>query len=497
MDTAKCPRRRIASARINVNRLEMNAPPQLLIDNQWVSTAERLPVVNPFTGEEFASAPLGNREHVAAAIAAAHAAFPKVRATPAHARARLLSKVAALIEQRRDEFVETIIAEAGKPVAFAEAEVARAMMTFTIAAEEARRQHGELLDMDALPSGEGHFGLARRFPIGVIAAITPFNFPLNLVVHKVAPCLATGNTMVVKPATKTPLTALLLAEVLVEAGMPAGQVNFVTCGNEDAAELITDQRVKKVTFTGSPVVGWKLKEQCGKKKITLELGGNAGVIVHSDADLDAAIPAIANGAFGQAGQSCISVQRIVVHESIYEVFRARFSAYIAEKVKAGDPMDRANIIGPMITRHALAATVARIEDAIHAGAGIVCGGNVTGNCLEATVLENAAAHLPICAEEAFAPVCTLHRYGDFEEALAFVNASDFGLQAGVYTRDLKLAMRAYETLEVGGVLINQVPTFRVENMPYGGVKDSGFGREGVRYAMAEMTELRSLILRLA
>ena len=474
----------------------MNAPQHLLIDNAWISTAGRLAVVNPFTGAEIASAPLGTREHLERAIAAAHAAFPKVRATPAHVRAQLLLQVAALIGERRAEFAETIVAEAGKPVAFAEAEVARAAMTFTIAAEEARRQHGGLLDMDALPPGEGHFGLARRFPIGVVAAITPFNFPLNLVAHKVGPCLATGNTRGVKPATKTPLTALLLARVLVDAGMPAGQVNFVTCGNEDAALLVTDGRVKKVTFTGSPAVGWRLKEQCGKKKITLELGGNAGVIVHADADLGAAIPAIANGAFGQAGQSCISVQRVVVHESLYENFRARFAAYIAEKVKTGDPADRANIVGPMITKDALAATVARIEEAVRAGAKIVCGGKVTGPCLEATVLEDAPAHLPICAEEAFAPVCTLHRYRDFDEALAFVNASDFGLQAGVYTRDLKLAMHAYETLEVGGVLINQVPTFRVENMPYGGVKDSGFGREGVRYAMEEMTELRSLILRL-
>ena len=474
----------------------MNAPHELLIDNQWIATTEWLPVVNPFTGEEIARAPLGGRGHLDAGIAAAQAAFPKVRATPAHARARLLLKVAALIEERREEFVRTIIAEAGKPVAFAEAEVARAAMTFTIAAEEARRQHGELLDMDALPTGEGHFGLVRRFPIGVIAAITPFNFPLNLVAHKVGPCLATGNTMVVKPAPKTPLTALLLARALVDAGMPAGQVNFVTCSNEDAPLLIADERVKKVTFTGSPIVGWKLKEQCGKKKITLELGGNAGVIVHTDADLDAAIPAIATGAFGLAGQSCISVQRIVVHESIYENFRARFLAHIAEKVKAGDPTNRANIIGPMISRTALDATLARIEQAVIAGAKILCGGNVTGNCLHATVLENAAAHLAICAEEAFAPVCTLHRYRDFDEALAFVNDSTFGLQAGIYTRDLPLAMHAFETLEVGGVLINQVPTFRVENMPYGGVKDSGFGREGVRYAMEEMTELRSLILRL-
>jgi glyceraldehyde-3-phosphate dehydrogenase (NADP+) len=474
-----------------------SAAPQLLIAGRWLSTAQRLPVINPFNGEEIARVPLGQREHLEMAIESAHAVFPKVRATPAHARAQILLKIARGLEQRRDEFVETIIAEAGKPVAFAEAEVARAVMTFTVAAEEARRMHGELLPMDGLPPGEGHFGLARRFPIGVIAAITPFNFPLNLVAHKVGPSLATGNTMIVKPASKTPLTALLLAQVLVEAGVPPGQVNFVTCSNEDAALLIRDERIKKVTFTGSPAVGWKLKEQCGKKKITLELGGNAGVILHVDADLDTAVPSIANGAFGQAGQSCISVQRVVVHESIYAEFRERFTTYIAEKVKAGDPRERAHIIGPMITREALEKTLARIGEAVQAGAKLVCGGKASGPCLEATVIEDAPAHLPICAEEAFAPLCTLHRFREFDEALAFVNDSAFGLQAGVFTRDLKLAMRAFETLEVGGVMINQVPTFRVENMPYGGVKDSGFGREGVRYAMEEMTEMRALVMRLA
>ena len=474
----------------------MNASPSLLIDGQWVRAVAEWPVVNPFTGGEIARVPLGDRPMIDRAISAAEAAFPKVRATPAHARAGLLLKVAAGLAARRGEFVETIVAEAGKPITFAEAEVARAIMTFTIAAEEARRQHGELLDMDALPTGDGHFGFARRFPLGVVSAITPFNFPLNLVAHKVAPCLATGNTMVVKPATKTPLTALLLAEVLVAAGMPAGQVNFVTCTNEDALPLITDPRVKKVTFTGSPAVGWRLKEQCGKKRITLELGGNAGCIVHADADLAAAVPMIAMGGFGQAGQSCISVQRVVVHESIYDDFRARLVAHVAEKIKTGDPRDRATVVGPMITPEALAEIRARIDAALAAGAKLVCGGKVMGRCLEATVLEDAAPTLDVCAKEAFAPIVTLHRYRDFGEALAFVNASDFGLQAGVFTRDLKLAMRAYEVLEVGGVLINQTPTFRVENMPYGGIKDSGFGREGVRYAMEEMTELKSLVMRL-
>ena len=389
----------------------------------------------------------------------------------------------------------TIVSEAGKPVVLAEAEVARAAMTFTAAAEEARRAHGELLPMDAFPSGDGHLGLARRFSLGVITAITPFNFPLNLVAHKVAPALATGNTMVVKPAMKTPLTALLLAEVLHAAGVPAGQMNFVTCGNEDAAQLVTDARVKMVTFTGSPAVGWRLKERCGKKRIALELGGNAGVIVHSDADVAAAVPMIAAGAFGYAGQSCISVQRVAVQASRYDEVRAALVAHIAAKVPTGDPWERATVVGPMITEQARDQVRERIAAALAAGARLVCGGEMRGRCLEATVLENADAGLAICAEEAFAPVMTLHRYENFDEALAFVNASEFGLQAGVFTRDLGLALRAYEALEVGGVLVNQVPTFRVENMPYGGIKDSGFGREGVRYTMEEMTELKSLIIK--
>lgn len=469
---------------------------KLLIGGEWRGTGANLAVANPFTGEEIARVPLGDRALVDEAIGVAHEAFVKVRGMPAHKRAEPLAAVARGVEARKQEFIDTIVAEAGKPVFFAEIEVARAIMTFTIASEEARRVDGELLRMDALPPGEGHFGLARRFPIGVIGAISPFNFPLNLVAHKVAPCLATGNTMVVKPASKTPLTALLLAEVLVEAGMPAGQVNFVTCSNEDAAPLIEDERVKKLTFTGSPAVGWKLKARCGKKKITLELGGNAGVIVHRDADLDAAVPLIAMGGFGYAGQSCISVQRIVVHETIYDDFRDRLVAHTREKIKTGDPHDRATIVGPMINRDALAQVRQRIDDAVAAGAKILAGGKTVGPCLEATILENVDCSLEICAQEAFAPIVTLHRYNDFEEALRFVNDSAFGLQAGIFTCDLKLALRAFEALEVGGVMVNQAPTYRVEHMPYGGIKDSGFGREGLRYAMEDMTELKSLVIKL-
>ncbi|RYD41052.1 MAG: aldehyde dehydrogenase family protein, partial [Verrucomicrobiaceae bacterium] len=318
----------------------------LLIANHWIETKSKLAVIDPYTGEEFAHAAMGDEHLLHQAIGAAERAFEQTRCQPAHARAALLEAVATGIEKKREKFAQTIVCEAGKPITFAEAEVQRAILTFRTAAAEARRQHGELLDLDAYPTGTGHFGLTRRFPIGVIGAITPFNFPLNLVAHKVAPCIATGNTMVLKPATKTPLSALMLGEVLVAAGMPAGQVNIVTCSNEAAAKLIHDERVKKLTFTGSPSVGWKLKEQCGKKRITLELGGNAAVIIHEDADLDAAVPAVALGAFGSAGQSCISVQRVFVHESVYDAFKERLLKQIREKIKTGDPHEHETIIGP-------------------------------------------------------------------------------------------------------------------------------------------------------
>ena len=471
------------------------SPSGLFIGGKWIGTAETMPVVDPYTGEELARAPLGGPAEIEEAITAAHGVFPGERSTPPHRRAEMLLAVARGIEARKDEFAKTIVSEAGKPIVFAEGETARAIMTFTAAAEEARRQHGEVLDLDAFPSGEGHFGIARRFPLGVIAGITPFNFPLNLVAHKVAPCVASGNTMVVKLAPKTPLTGLLLARVIEEAGIPAGQVNFVTCPNEDVARLVTDDRVKMVSFTGSPAVGWKLKEASGRKRITLELGGNAGVILHADADLDAAIPMVASGGFASAGQSCISVQRVFIHESRYDEAKSRLVAHVRESIRTGDPRERSTVVGPMINAAALEQIRGRIDAAVAAGAVIAWGGRMIGRCLEATVLENVGPELDLCAKEAFAPMVTLHRYRDFEEALALVNASDFGLQAGVFTRDLQLALRAFEALDTGGVLINQTPTFRVENMPYGGIKMSGFGREGVRYAIEEMTEIKSLIIR--
>ena len=471
-------------------------PKGLLIGNQWLSSPDSYTLLNPYTGEEIVKIPIATEELLERGIQSAHETFKLTSQQAAFERSDLLRAIAAELERCRGDFIEALITEAGKPITFAETEVSRAVMTFTIAAEEARHQEGHLLDMDALSPGKEHFGLTKRFPLGVIAGITPFNFPLNLVAHKVAPCLATGNTMLLKPAAKTPLCSLLLGEVLLKAGMTPGQVNIMPCSNELAGKLITDDRIKKISFTGSPEVGWRLKAGCGRKKITLELGGNAGVIVHSDADWEAAIPSIATGGFSYAGQSCISVQRILVQESIFEAFKARFVEQVKSKIKTGDPRERDTTVGPLIDKGSLTRIHTWVQEAVEQGARVLVGGKLKGNCFEATVLDSVKSEMKVCAQEVFAPVVTLQSYKTFEEALTMVNDSRYGLQAGVFTKDIKQAFKAFAELEVGGVLINQVPTFRVENMPYGGVKDSGFGREGVRFAMEEMTELKACIFNL-
>jgi glyceraldehyde-3-phosphate dehydrogenase (NADP+) len=467
----------------------------LLVNGDLVETGAWLPVTDPFSGEEIARVPLGNERTIEAAIVSSRAAFTTARKTPPHVRAARLLAVARGIEARKSEFAQTIMREAGKPIVYAEAEVSRAVSTFTVAAEEARRQHGEVLDIDAFAPGEGHVGFTRRFPIGVIAGITPFNFPLNLVAHKVAPALASGNCIIVKPAPKCPLTALLLGKVLMEAGVPAGEVNIITCTNEHVSHLVTDDRIAMLSFTGSPAVGWPLKSKAGKKKVVLELGGNAAVIVHADADLATAIPMLATGGFAYAGQTCISVQRVLVHDSIYDDFRDQFAAYVHEKVHAGDPRDRKTVIGPMISADAAARIRMQVASALAAGARFVLNSGGEGVHVGAIILEDVPLTEAACTNELFAPVVTLHRYTDFDEAIRTTNDSVFGLQAGVFTSDVRLALRAHEELEVGSVVINQIPMYRVENMPYGGIKDSGFGREGVRYAMEEMTEIRPLIFR--
>ena len=467
--------------------------PKLLIGSDWLATPDRRPTTDPYTGRTLAQMPQADAAMLDRAIGVAHEAFATTRRSSATERAAILKKTAAAIEARRAEFVETIIAEAGKPVTLADGEVSRAVGTFTVAAEEAAHATDEDLPIDHMPGGKGHTARIRRFPVGVIYGITPFNFPLNLVAHKVAPCIASGNTMLLKPAPRTPLTSLLLGEVLLAAGMTPGQINIVACPNELAGRPMEDPRIKMVSFTGSPKVGWPIKQQAYRKKVTLELGGNAAVIVCEDADVDAAIPLIASGAFAYAGQSCISVQRVYAHASIYASFREKLLAYVRDKVKTGDPRDKSVINGPLIDRAAQERLLTWINSA---GSPPLCGGQAQGPCITPTILENVDPKQEISCNEAFGPVMTLDRYTDFPTALATVNDSRFGLQAGVFTRDPARAQQAFTTLDVGGVMINQVPTFRVENMPYGGVKDSGFGREGVRYAMEDMTEPKVLVTKL-
>lgn len=465
------------------------------IDDCWVETSTSEAVHNPWSGEHLANVCTGSAEDVESAVASAHAAFQKTRKLSAADRSATLDRIVELLTARREEFVNVIVAEAGKPVSHAEAEVDRACMTFRFAAALALADDGHGLNLEASAPGRGHFGIVRRFPLGVILGITPFNFPLNLVAHKVAPCLASGNTMLLKPALKTPLTALLLAEVLHEAGIPAGQVNVVPFAHDLVPPLLSDPRIKMLSFTGSVDVGWKLKAQAAKMKCALELGGNAAVIVEPDSDWQAAIPKIAAAAFGFAGQSCISVQRILVNREIFIPFRGALVSHIREKISYGDPAARSTVTGPMISPAAREKILGWVESATAAGASLLTPLESPGRSLLAPLLlDNVPTDSPLLRDEAFAPVAVLQHYETFEEALSMVNDSRFGLQAGLFTNNLQKSLRAFEELEVGGVMINQVPTFRVENMPYGGIKESGSGREGLRYAIEEMTEPRSLVI---
>jgi acyl-CoA reductase-like NAD-dependent aldehyde dehydrogenase len=469
-------------------------PKAFFVDGDWVSSTRFIEVKNPYTHEPIGSYSQAEPEQVERAFQSAHQAFIRNRELTPAERALFLSEVAAVIKRRSREFVDLLVREAGKPMTQAEAEVARAQYTFLFASSECRQPNGELIALDGSEWGKKHTASVRRLPIGVIFGITPFNFPLNLVAHKVAPALAAGNAIVIKPSPRTVLTALLFAEALQEAGVPNGLVNIVPFDVSLMEPYYNDERVKMISFTGSAAVGWKIKEKCNTKKVCLELGGNAAAIIHDDAEWQNRIAAIANGAFGYAGQSCISIQRVFVQSRIYDAFRDAFLGYVKDKVKTGDPRNRETVIGPMIAPEAVERVSKWVDQAVAAGAKLATEKAIDGACVGPIVLEHVPEDQPISCEEAFAPVVLLQPYDDFADAIAKVNDSRWGMQTGVFTRDLKLANQAYESLEVAAVLINQVPTFRVENMPYGGVKLSGFGREGVKYAMEEMTERKTLIV---
>jgi glyceraldehyde-3-phosphate dehydrogenase (NADP+) len=472
-----------------------SAATKIFVGGEWVSTTTIQPVENPFTGDVIAQVYVAAEQEVDAAVTAAVTAFSTVRKQSAYDASTLLHNVVAGLKARKEDLVNTIVAEAGKPVSLAEVEVERSIVTFAIAAEEANRIGGEYLPLDITPGTVDRIGITRRFPIGVIVGITPFNFPLNLVAHKVAPALASRNCIIIKPAPQTPLTALLLAKILEEAGVVKGQVSVLPAQPAEAEKLVTDPRVALVSFTGSPKIGWHIKKIASHKKVALELGGNAAAVVCHDADLEWAVPRIAGGAFAYAGQVCISVQRILVHESCYKEFVQKLASYTEEKIKTGDPTDRSVLVGPMISKAALDRTMVWVTEAVADGAAILIGGKADGPCFAPTILSNVTPSMKVCCEEVFAPVAVVVPFATIEEAIAMVNDSAYGLQAGIFTHSVTTAFAAFEDLEVGGVIVNDFPTFRVDNMPYGGVKQSGFGREGIKYAIEEMTEIKVMVVK--
>ncbi len=457
-------------------------------------SAEPLDVRSPYDNSSVGQTWLAGDAEFERAITAAESASGVMRDMPAYRRAEILMGVSAGLRARRDEIARTLAGEAGKPIKDATTETERAAMTFHVAAEEARRLGGEVLPMDLAAHGEGRIGFTRRFPIGPVAAISPFNFPLNLSAHKIAPAIAAGNPIVLKPATKTPLSALYLGELAVQAGLPAGAISVLPMARGTGDRLVTDKRFKLLTFTGSSAVGWDMKTRAGRKRLILELGGNGGVIVDRGANLARAAERIAIGGFALAGQSCIAVQRVFVHDSIFDELSAEIVRRVAS-LRVGDPMDPETDVGPMIDESEAERIDAWVQEAVARGGRVLTGGRRLGGAVYApTVLTDVPSDAKVCAREVFAPVVTLARFTDFEEALRAVNDSPYGLQAGVFTADLERTLRAFEVLDVGGVIINDVPTWRIDHMPYGGVKDSGSGREGPRYTIEEMTELKLLVI---
>ena len=469
---------------------------KLLIDGQWIGGGNELEVKNKYNGEIVGVLPAARREDLDAALAAAERAEDLMADMPSYKRAEILLRTAVLMRERADDLAKTIAAEAGKALKFARAEVERAASVFTIAAEEAKRIHGETIPLDAVPSGEGYFGYWTRRPVGVIAAISPFNFPLNLVAHKVAPALAAGNTLVLKPATTTPLAAVKLCQILQDAGLPAGAINLVVGSGGTVGEwLITDERVDKITFTGSPEIGRHILAVAGIKKVTLELGNNSPVVVAPDADLDFVAKRCALGAFYNSGQVCISVQRIYSQKQVYEPFTEKF-VKATEAMVVGDPLDERVDVGPMIDSKEVDRIESWVKEAQGSGAKLLTGGKREGTVYYPTVLSNVDADMKVIAEETFGPVASVISSDDFESALQQANDSKFGLQVGVFTNDVNRVFKAVRKLNFGGVIVNDTPNFRADHMPYGGNRQSGLGREGVKFAMEDMTNIQLVAIRL-
>lgn len=466
-----------------------------LIGGRWSQATTVAPVRNPYTGETIAHVCQASPADAESAVQSSVEGAAAMRRLSGYARSTLLANAAQALQARQEEFARTMTAEAGKPLTDARREVGRAIQTLSIAGEEAKRIGGEVVPLDWSPGMESYWGVTRRFPIGPILGITPFNFPLNLVVHKVAPALAAGNSILIKPAPQTPLTALLLGDLLLKAGVPPGGLNILPCDNTVAEQLVVDSRFKLLSFTGSAPVGWMLKAKCGKKKVVLELGGNAAVIIEPDADLEYAAQRCVTGGFTYAGQTCISVQRIFVHESVVESFTEQLMTRV-RGLATGDPGDERTVVGPLIDAGAAQRIDGWIGEAVAQGARLLSGGSREGSVVRPTVLSQVTAAMNVSCREVFGPLVTITPYREFEAALNAVNDSDYGLQAGIFTNNIGRIFQAFEQLEVGGVLANEIPTFRADHMPYGGIKDSGIGREGLRYAIEDMTEPKLLVVNL-
>ncbi|MCL6249511.1 aldehyde dehydrogenase family protein [Altererythrobacter sp. KTW20L] len=467
----------------------------LYLNNKAAQPNTDLAVTDKFTGEVAFRTALATPDVIEEAIAGAVRAAEPMARLASYEKQDVLMHCVARFKERFDELAYALCIEAGKPIKDAEGEVGRLIDTFRIAAEEAVRNYGEVQPLDISPRAKGYMGMWKRVPIGPCSFISPFNFPLNLAAHKIAPAIAMGCPFVMKPASMTPLGAIIMGEVLAECDvLPEGAFSILPASRAGADLFTTDERLKLLSFTGSPGVGWELKAKAGKKKVVLELGGNAAVIVDHDADLDHALERIIFGAFYQSGQSCIGVQRIIIHDSVYDEFKAMLVAKTATLV-SGDPKERDTFIGPMISEKEAKRLKGWIDAAVEAGATLLCGGKLDGAMLEATLLEGVPENCDANREEAFGPLANLSRFTDWSEALEQVNDSKFGLQAGIFTRDIHKVLEAWDSLDVGGVVVNDVSSYRVDNMPYGGVKDSGLGREGIRFAMEDMSEIRNLVIR--
>jgi len=466
----------------------------LYLNNKAAQPNADLAVTDKFTGEIAFRTALATPDVIDEAIAGAVRAAEPMAEMASYQRQAVLDHCVARFRERFDELAWALCIEAGKPLADSEGEVTRLIDTFRIAAEESTRNYGEVQPLDISPRAKGYMGMWRRVPVGPCSFISPFNFPLNLAAHKIAPALAVGCPFVMKPASLTPLGAIIIGEILAETDLPEGAFSILPASRDGADLFTTDERLKLLSFTGSPDVGWQLKTRAGKKKVVLELGGNAAVVVDRDADLDHALDRIVFGGYYQSGQSCIHVQRVIVHADVYDEFRDKLAFRVMGLV-SGDPKDRKTFIGPMISAKEAQRLKGWVDEAVGAGATVLAGGGCKGSMMEATLLENVSRDVALYREEAFGPAVILSKFTEWGDALAEVNDSKYGLQAGLFTRDIHKVMKAWDKLEVGGILVNDVSSFRVDSMPYGGGKDSGLGREGVRFAMEDMTEIRNLVIR--